>query len=122
MIPLNPRELKRTLKRLGINVEELSDATLVVIETRNSKVVIEEPHVMVITSGNQKVYQIVGKSEKVLSKEGVSEGVSEFSEDDVKFVMEQAGVSRSEAINALREAGGDIAKALLIIEDRKVKG
>lgn len=119
MIPLNPREIKRTLKKLGIDVKELGEVSSVIIETKDSKIVIESPQVVVFVSGGQKVYQVIGSSEKVVSKEVSIISPETFNEDDIRFVMEQGGVDRLEAINALREAGGDIAKALLIIEGRK---
>jgi len=120
MIPLSPRELKRTLKKLGINVEELSNVKLVILETDNSEIIIEEPHVIVFVSQGQKVYQIIGKSEKVIEKkEGIEVSQVSFSEDDINFVVQHGGVDRETAINVLREADGDIAKALVIIEERK---
>lgn len=120
MIPLSPRELKRTLKKLGINVEELSNVTAVVLETKDSEIIIEEPQVVVFTSQGQKIYQIVGKSERVVAKKEFTE-VSQvkFSEEDVEFVASHGGVDREVAIQALKEADGDIAKALMIIEGRK---
>ncbi len=121
MIPLNPREIRRTLKKLGIDVKELGDVVSVVIETKDSRITIEDPQVVVFVSGGQKVYQVIGSNEKVVSKEASTTGSEAFNEDDIRFVMEQGGVDRLEAINALREAGGDIAKALLIIESRKPK-
>jgi nascent polypeptide-associated complex subunit alpha len=122
MIPLSPRELKRTLKKLGINVEELGNVRLVILETDDSEIVIEEPQVIVFTSQGQKVYQVIGKSEKVIEKkEGIEVSQVSFSEDDINFVIQHGGVDRETAINVLREAGGDIAKALVIIEERKMK-
>ncbi len=121
MIPLSPRELKRTLKRLGINVEELNDVSAVILETKDSEIIIEEPQVVVFTSQGQKVYQIIGRSERVVDKKEFTE-ISQvgFSEDDVNFVVSQGNVDREVAIQVLKEAGGDIAKALMIIEERRL--
>ncbi len=121
MIPLSPRELKRTLKKLGISVEELNDVSAVILETRDFEIIIEDPQVIVFTSQGQKIYQIMGKGEKVVDKKE-SLGISQvsFSEEDVNFVVIQGNVDREVAIQALKEAGGDIAKALMIIEERKL--
>lgn len=122
MIPLSPRELKRTLKKLGINVEELSDVLTVILETKDSEIVIEEPQVVVFTSQGQKIYQIVGKSEKIIDKkESIDISQVKFSEEDINFVMSQGNVDREVALQVLKEANGDIAKALIIIEERKLR-
>jgi len=119
MLPLSPRELKRTLKKLGISVEDLKDVVSVIIETKDSEIVIEEPQVVVFTAQGQRVYQVVGKSERVLGRES-KPPISEvsFSEEDINFIIQQGNVSREVAIEVLKEAGGDLAKALLLIEER----
>jgi len=122
MLPLSPRELRRTLKKLGINVEDLKDVVSVVIETKDNEIIIEDPQVAVFTAQGQKIYQIVGKSEKIVekvSRPSISE-VS-FSEDDINFIMQQGNVSREVAIEVLKEAEGDLAKALLLIEERGLR-
>lgn len=120
MIPLSPRELKRTLKKLGINVEELNEVSAVILETKDSEIVIENPQVVVFTSQGQKIYQIVSKDEKVVSKKpSMDASQVKFSEDDVNFIMSQANVDREVAVQVLKEADGDIAKALILVEERK---
>jgi nascent polypeptide-associated complex subunit alpha len=39
-----------------------------------------------------------------------------LSEEDVKLVMEQTGATRERAIQALMESGGDLAAAILRIQ------
>ena len=48
-----------------------------------------------------------------------SESMQEVSQEDVEFVAQQAGVSIEEAKQALIEAGGDLAAALMLLEERK---
>jgi len=43
----------------------------------------------------------------------------EVSEEDARFIAEYTGVSIEEAKQALKESGGDIAKAIEIIQQRK---
>ncbi|MCX8185897.1 MAG: nascent polypeptide-associated complex protein [Sulfolobales archaeon] len=120
MIPLSPRELKRTLKKLGINVEELNEVSAVILETKDSEIVIENPQVVVFTSQGQKIYQIVSKDEKVISKKpSIDVSQVKFSEDDVNFIMSQANVDREVAVQVLKDADGDIAKALILVDERK---
>jgi len=122
MLPLNPRELRRMLKRMGIQVEELSNVKSVSIVLDNYEIIIRNPQVSVMTIQGQKIYQVVGGQEEkieVRAEEGIVEEVR-FSEDDINFVIEQTGVDRDLAIRALKEAGGDIAKAIILITEGKL--
>jgi len=122
MIPLNPRELRRMLKRMGIQVEELSNVKSVNIVLDNYEIIIRNPQVSVMTIQGQKIYQVVGGQEEkieVRAEEGIVEEVR-FSEDDINFVIEQTGVDRDLAIRALKEAGGDIAKAIILITEGRL--
>ncbi|MFP3307362.1 MAG: ubiquitin, partial [Thermocladium sp.] len=39
--------------------------------------------------------------------------------DDVRLIMDQTGVTRDEAIKALRESNGDLAEAILKLQSKK---
>ena len=119
MLPLNPRDLKRLMKRFGVNIEEVRDVKTVTLSLSDKDIIIRNPQVIVMNVQGQKIYQIVATSEEIVeSKEAEVEEVN-FSEEDVSFIMEQTGVSREVAINALREAGGDIAKAIMLLTEKK---
>jgi len=123
MLPFNPRELRRMLRRMGIRVEEFSNVRSVSIVLDDKEIIIRQPQVSVMTVQGQKIYQIVGGQEESVdlsAESGVIEEVT-FSDDDIKFVMEQAGVDKELAVRALKEAGGDIAKAILLITEGKLK-
>ncbi|HDJ50663.1 MAG TPA: nascent polypeptide-associated complex protein [Thermoprotei archaeon] len=109
----NPRELKRMMKRMGIDVKELSNVKSVIIELEGKEIVLSSPQVTIMKIQGQKVYQIIARSERVVDTEEMMVEETAFSDEDVAFVMEQTGVSREKAIIALKEAGGDIAKAIL---------
>jgi len=110
MIPgmggMDPKQMQKMMKQMGINTVEI-DAKRVVIETDSENIVITEPSVTQIEMQGQKSYQISGK---VSTEQAIKE-------DDVKMIMEQAGVSREDALAALKEANGDIAEAIM-----KLKG
>ncbi|MCD6084466.1 MAG: nascent polypeptide-associated complex protein [Desulfurococcales archaeon] len=123
MLPFNPRELRRMLRRMGIRVEEFNNVRSVSIVLDDKEIIIRQPQVSVMTVQGQKIYQIVGGQEESVdlsAESGIVEEVT-FSDDDIKFVMEQAGVDRELAVRALKEAGGDIAKAILLITEGKLK-
>lgn len=114
MMGVNPRELKRMLKRMGIEAEEL-EATRVTIETKDKQLVVEEPQVIIVRGRNQPtMIYIVGEPREVKPQQPAQ---PQISDEDVKLVAEQAGVDLETARNALIAANGDIAEAIL-----KLKG
>ena len=120
MLGLNPRDLKKAMKRLGIKMEEVQ-AVRVVIELENgSRLVVEEPQVLVMRArGQPPMIYVVGEpveEKPVGAGKGGEESGIEISEEDIALVAEQAGVSLEEARRALEEAGGDIAEAILRLQ------
>ncbi len=99
---LDPRKMQAMMKQLGIHQEEI-DADKVIIEKSNGKIIIENPSVQKIKMQGQESFQISGE---------IKEINEEFSDDDVKLVMEKTGKSKQEVINALNETN-DIAEAIM---------
>ena len=108
MLPggMDPRKMEAMMKQMGIKSQNI-DAKRVVIETESGKIVVENPQIVQITMQGQKSFQISGEIRE------------EASDDDIKMVMEQTGVSRDEAEAALKEADGDIAEAILKLSEEK---
>ncbi len=119
MFPTNPRELKRRMRQLGIDVEELKEVKSITIEFTDKELIIREPQVVVMKIQDQKIYYVSGGIEEIASKEVLVESAPKISEDDVRFVMEQTGASREEALNALRKTGGDIPQAILMLTEKR---
>lgn len=99
---INPRQMKKLMKQMGMEMEEL-EAREVVIKLADSEIVIENPKVSIVTAMNQKTYQITG-AEKVAKS---------IPAEDIKLVAAQANVSEEEARRALEETEGDLAQAIL---------
>ncbi len=104
---MNPRKMQQMMKQLGIQQVEIP-ATRVIIETEEKNIVIASPSVQKVNMMGQETFQITGE---VHEEERSS--APEISEEDVKTVMEQAGVDEEEARQALEEAGGDLAEAIV---------
>ena len=100
---INPRQIERAMKQMGMQSEQI-DAEEVIIKTADKDIVISNPSVTLVNAMGQQTYQIMGDTEE-RSKE-------KFINDDVKMVMEKAGVGEEEAKKALEEEG-DIAAAIL---------
>jgi len=108
MLPMNIKQMKKMMKQMGIDIEEL-DAEEVIIRTSSEELIFKNPSVTKISGRGIEMFQVMGSYEVVKRK-------PEISEEDVKLVMEQAGVSEEVARKALEEAGGDLAEALLKLQ------
>lgn len=119
MFGMNPRDLQKAMKRLGIKLEELN-AVKVTVELENGEILeVEEPQVMVMRAkGQPPMLYITGDIKKV-EKRAIEEEKPQFTDEDVALVAEQAGVSLEEARRALEETGGDIAEAILKLQQNE---
>ncbi len=107
---MNPRKMQSMMRRMGIAQQEI-DATEVIIKCPDKEIVITEPSVAKIKAMGQEQFTISGQvNERELSTE------PEINEDDIKTVMEQAGVDEEKAKEALENAGGDLAKAIMDLQ------
>ncbi|MBS3060204.1 MAG: nascent polypeptide-associated complex protein [DPANN group archaeon] len=109
MIPggMNPAQISRMMKQLGIKQEEV-DATEVIIKTPQGNIVVRQPSVMVIEAQGKKTFQVMGN----VTEESAEAG-PQFTDDDVKLVMEKTGKSETEARNALESTNGDLTEAIM---------
>ncbi len=112
MMPgMNPRKMAQMMKRMGIQQVEIP-ATEVIIKTPEAELVITDPQVSKVNMMGQETLQIVGNiHERPLSTE------PDISEDDVKTVMEQANVSEEKARAAIEESKGDLAAAIMSLQE-----
>lgn len=112
MIPgMNPRAMKQAMKKLGMKQEEI-EATEVIIRTADKELVIANPSVSKVNMMGQETFQIAGEvEERGLSSE------PDINEDDIKTVMEQAGVDEEEAKEAIKENKGDLAAAIMQLKE-----
>ena len=109
---MNPRDVQRAMKKLGIKQEEI-EANEVIIRTDDKEIVIANPQVSKVNMMGQETYQIVGEAEeRLISSE------AEISEDDIKTVMEQTGSTEVKAREAIEENGHDLAKAIISLRSQ----
>jgi len=104
---MNPRKMGQMMKKMGIQQVEIP-ATEVVIKTEDKDLIITNPQVSKVNMMGQETFQIVGEVH-----EQEHETTPEISEDDVKTVMEQAGVDQETAKKSLEEHQGDLAETIL---------
>jgi nascent polypeptide-associated complex subunit alpha len=116
---MNPREQKRLMQRMGMNMDSVPDVQQVIIKTSGKDIVIDEPEVAILEVQGQKMYQVIGGqvSEQASSQRYAAKPVQPaFSEEDVRLVADQTGKSLEKAKEALEECQGDLAKAILLLQ------
>ena len=117
---MNPREQRRMMQRMGMNMDSVADVQQVIIRTADKDIVIEEPEVAILQVQGQKMYQVIGGSvsEQAPSTRATAGTPTKpaFSEEDVQLVADQTGKSLEKAKEALEECGGDLAKAILLLQ------
>jgi len=103
------------MQRMGMSMDSVADVENVVIKTSSKEITIEAPEVAILDMQGQKIFQITGGkiTEKVAERKP-----SGMAEEDVKLVADQTGKSMEEARKALEESGGDLAKAILLLQSK----
>ncbi len=112
---VNPREAKRMMQRMGLSMDAMPDVEQVIIKTGNKEITIEEPEVAMIEMQGQKIFQITGGR---ISEKAAERKPSGIVEEDVRLVADQTGKSVEQARKALEESGGDLAKAILLLQSK----
>jgi len=110
---VNPREARRMMQRMGMSMDAIPDVEQVIIKTGSKKIIIEEPEVAILEVQGQKIYQVTGG--KIVEKAAERKAPT-IPEEDVRLVADQTGKSLEEARKALEESGGDLAKAILLLQ------
>ncbi|MFH1094767.1 MAG: nascent polypeptide-associated complex protein [Candidatus Micrarchaeota archaeon] len=105
---MDPRAMARAMSQMGIKTEELA-AKRVTIELDDSQIVVQNPKITKITMQGQVSFQIAGD---IVEKSSISDA-------DVQMVAQTAGVDKEKARKALEEASGDIAEAIMKLQEEK---
>jgi nascent polypeptide-associated complex subunit alpha len=108
MIPgMNPRAMKQAMKKMGMTQVDI-DASEVIIKTADKNLVIRNPQVAKINMMGQESFQITGNVEVVESGPNL---------EDLEMVMDQAKCSKEVALGALEKANGDLAQAIMDLQE-----
>ena len=110
---MNSRAMAKAMKRMGIQQTEL-DAKEVIIRLEDKELVFVNPQVAKVNMMGQETFQVIGTpEERALSTE------PEISEEDVQTVVDQAGVEKGAALEAIKKHKGDIAAAILDLKEEE---
>ena len=104
------REMRRMMDKMGMDMEEVNNVQEVIIKTDKKEIIISKPAVTEMKTKDSSIFQVVADSieEKELE-------VQIFSDEDISLVSQQANVDEETAKNALAEAEGDLARAILLL-------
>ena len=108
---MNQRQMRQAMKRMGINQEQL-EAQEVIIRLIDRDLIIKNPEVAKVNMMGQETFQIVGE---VIEQERMVN--PEINEEDVQTVMDQTGVSKEVAEQAIDDANGDLAQAIISLQE-----
>jgi nascent polypeptide-associated complex subunit alpha len=116
----NNREMRRMLQKMGVEVKEITNVKQVKIITEGMEITISEPSVSQVSMQGTITYEITGG--KVETKQITTinhEQEEDIKEEDIMLVASQSGATKEEAQKALKESNGDIALAILKLQDKK---
>jgi len=112
---VNPREARRMMQRMGMNMNAVEDVQQVIIKTGSKEIVIEGPEVAILEVQGQKIFQVTGGK---ITEKAPERKAPTVPEEDARLVADQTGKSLEEARKALEDSGGDLAKAILTLQSR----
>ena len=104
------RQMRRMMDKMGLDMEEVPNVQEVIIKTDKKEIIISKPSVTEMKSKDNSIFQVVAESYEEKELE-----VPIFSDEDIALVCHQANVDEEKAKNALTEAEGDLARAILIL-------
>jgi alpha-NAC-related protein len=110
------RDATRMMQKMGMKMDEIPNVSSVIIRTATKDITIDEPSVTTINIQGQTMYQIAGG--RISEGQPQLSGPSILSEADVQLVVQQTGKPAEEAREALGQAGGDLAKAILALKQK----
>ena len=102
------REMRRMLDKMGLEMKDLGNIEEVIIKTETKELYLMKPQVVEMKGKDSTIFQVVATDIEEKQRD-----VPVLKEEDITLVMQQANVTREKAIQALIDAKGDMAQAIL---------
>ncbi len=98
------------MQRMGLNMNQL-EVEEAIFRTKDKEIRLENPEVAILEMQGQKIYQVTGghMTETSLEKKPT------IPDEDVQLVAQQAKVTLERAQAALEQTNGDLAQAILLL-------
>ena len=104
---MNPQMMKQAMKKMGMKQEEIN-AHEIIIKCADKNLIIRNPEVMKITMMGQESLQVTGTIEEETL----------LNHEDIQTVAQQAAVSEEKAREALEAENGDLAAAIVRLQEQ----
>ena len=104
------RQMRRMMDKMGLDMNEIPNVQEVIIKTDKKEIIIAKPSVTEMKAKDNTIFQVIADSYEEKELE-----IPVFSDEDIQLVCQQAGVDEEQAKNALTEAKGDLARAILLL-------
>jgi nascent polypeptide-associated complex subunit alpha len=110
---MSPRNAKRMMQRMGMNMGEMPEVEEVIFKTKEKEILVENAQVAVLEMQGQKIFQVTGE---ISERELQDERRPAIPEEDTQLVADQTGKSIEKAKRALEATDGDLARAILLLQ------
>jgi nascent polypeptide-associated complex subunit alpha len=107
------RDMRRMMDKMGLDMTEIPNVQEVIIKTDKKEIIIAKPAVTEMKAKDNSIFQVIADSYEEKELENPI-----FSDQDIELVSQQAGVDKEQAINALNESEGDLARAILLLTSK----
>lgn len=109
---VNPKQMQKMMKQMGVKQHQLDAVRVEVFLTDGTKLVFDQPEMSKVNMMGQEMYQLQGSPRK----ESI-DTTPEISDEDIETVMAQTSATREEAQQAIEDAGGDLADAIMNLSE-----
>jgi len=100
--------MRRMLDKMGLEMQDIGNIEEVIIKTESKELYLLKPQVIQMKGKENTIFQVIASE----IEERVRD-VPSIREEDIILVIQQANVGREKAIQALTDAKGDIAQAII---------
>ena len=104
------RQMRRMMDKMGLDMQDIPNVQEVIIKTDKKEIILSKPKVNEMKAKDSSIFTITAESYEEKEFE-----VPIFSDEDIQLVCQQADVNEEKAKNALAEAKGDLARAILLL-------
>jgi len=106
---MNSKQMQQAMKKMGMQQEQI-DATEVIIRMPEHDLVFSNPEVSQVNMMGQDTYQIIGDFDV-----RPRDTAATITQEDLQTIIEQTGVSKEEAKEAIEKTKGDLAEAIMML-------
>ena len=104
------RQMRRMMDKMGLDMEEVPNVQEVIIKTDKKEIILAKPSVTKMNAKDNSIFQVVAESYEEKELE-----VPIFSDEDFAVVSQHANGDEEQPKDALAEAEGVLARAILIL-------